>query len=169
MKPFPPPKKKSKIGIKIMSWIQHYYHKKYWYRRSIVIDPKAKCSLLRKLYYLYYIKKCDAYNNCSFGTNLNAGAKFAIPPELPHGPNGIIVGHDVVIGANCVICQQVTIMHGGGCTIGNNVLLGAGSKILGYVRIGDNCRIGANCVVVENIPDNSTCVLAKPRIIIRNE
>ena len=37
----------------------------------------------------------DAYHNCSFGTDLNAGVYFVTPPHLPHGPNGIIVGHDV--------------------------------------------------------------------------
>lgn len=166
MTPFSP---SSRVGIKIMALIQHYDHEKYWRRRSIVIDPNAKCCLLKKLYYLLYIKRCDAYNNCSFGTNLNAGAQFATPPELPHGPNGIIVGHDVVVGANCIICQQVTIMHGGGCRIGDNVLIGAGAKILGYARIGNNCKIGSNCVVFENIPDNATCVLPKPRIILKEQ
>lgn len=163
MKPF---SSQSLLGIWIMSRIQHYNKKKYWRRRSLVTDPDAKCCILRKLYYLYYIKKCDAFNNCSFGTNLNAGAKFATPPVLLHGPNGIIIGHDVTIGENVVICQQVTIMHGGACTIGDNVMIGAGAKILGHVRIGNNCRIGANCVVVEDMPDNSTCVLQKPRIIM---
>lgn len=152
-----------------MSVIRHYDHEKYWKRRSMVVDPNARCCLLRKIYYLYYIKKCDAYNNCSFGTNLNSGAVFATPPNLPHGPNGIIIGHDVTIGANCTIYQQVTIMHGGGCTIGDNTLIGAGAKILWHARIGNNCKIGANCVVVETIPDNATCVLTKPRIITKQQ
>ncbi|MDE6157163.1 MAG: hypothetical protein K2F78_03345, partial [Muribaculaceae bacterium] len=102
MKTFSPD---SKLGLKLMSVIRHYDHEKYWKRRSMVVDPNAKCCLLRKIYYLYYIKKCDAYNNCSFGTNLNSGAVFATPPNLPHGPNGIIIGHDVTIGANCTIYQ----------------------------------------------------------------
>lgn len=122
MKPFSPD---SQLGIWIMSHIQHYNKKKYWRRRNLVIDPNAKCCILKKLYYLYYIKKCDAFNNCSFGTNLNAGAKFATAPNLLHGPNGIIIGHDVTVGKNAVICQQVTIQHGGGCTIGDNVMYGA--------------------------------------------
>lgn len=49
--------------------------------------------------------------------------------------------------------------------IGDNVILGAGCKVLPGVHIGNNAKIGANCVVVEDIPDNSTCVLQKPRII----
>ena len=55
----------------------------------------------------------------------------------------------------------------GGTVIGDNVMLGAGSKILPGVTIGNNVKVGANCVVVEDIPDNATVVLPKPRIILR--
>ena len=92
-----------KFGHIILSWIQHYNHEKYWKRRAVVVNSQDKANLLLKLYYLYYIKKTDAYHNCSFGTNLNAGAFFVTPPHLPHGPNGIIVGHDVCIGENVTI------------------------------------------------------------------
>ena len=111
MKPFP---FSSKKGRRIMAIIQHYNHDKYWKRRTVVSNSMDNTPLFLKLYYLYYIKKTDAYHNCSFGTNLNSGAVFATPPHLPHGPNGIIIGHDVHIGANCTIFQQVTIAHGGG-------------------------------------------------------
>ena len=49
--------------------------------------------------------------------------------------------------------------------IGNKVLIGAGAKILPHVIIGNNVKIGANCIVVEDIPDNATVVLPKPIII----
>ena len=58
---------------------------------------------------------------------------------------------------------------GGGVKIGDNVMLGAGSKILNGVTIGDNAKVGANCVVVQDIPADATCVLPKSRIIIKNE
>lgn len=156
----------NKIGKWILSMIQHYNHKKYWRRREIVVNPYCKTNILLKLYYLYYIKKTDAYHNCSFGTNLGSGASFQTPPHLPHGPNGIIVGHDLNIGANVTIFQQVTIAHGGG-KIGNNVMIGAGAKILAGVNIGSNVKVGANCVVVEDVPNDSTVVLPKPRIILK--
>ena len=155
-----------KLGHIILSWIQHYNHEKYWTRRAVVTNPQDKTNLLLKLYYLYYIKKTDAYHNCSFGTTLNAGAFFVTPPHLPHGPNGIIVGHDVCIDENIIIYQQVTISQGG-VRIGHNVMLGAGAKILPNVCIGNNVKVGANCVVVEDIPDNATVVLSKPRIILK--
>lgn len=163
MKPF---SFQHKLGRVLLSWIQHYNHEKYWKRRDIVINPSTKTYLLLKLYYLYYIKRTDAYHNCSFGTNLNSGAYFATPPHLPHGPKGIIVGHDVRIGANSIIYQQVTIAQGG-VKILNNVLIGAGAKILPGVSIGNNVKVGANAVVVEDVPDNATVVLPKPRIILK--
>lgn len=163
MKPF---SFQHKLGRVLLSWIQHYNHEKYWKRRAIVINPNDKTYLLLKLYYLYYIKRTDAYHNCSFGTNLNSGAYFATPPHLPHGPKGIIVGHDVRIGANSIIYQQVTIAQGG-VKILNNVLIGAGAKILPGVSIGNNVKVGANAVVVEDVPDNATVVLPKPRIILK--
>ena len=94
------------------------------------------------------------------------GAQFATPPHLPHRPHGIIVGHDAKVGAGCIIYHQVTIAHGG-VYIGDNVTIGAGAKILPHVHIGNYCKIGANAVVVENMPDYSTCVMQKPRIIIK--
>lgn len=163
MKPF---SFQHKLGRVLLSWIQHYNHEKYWKRRDIVINPNDKTYLLLKLYYLYYIKRTDAYHNCSFGTNLNSGAYYATPPHLPHGPKGIIVGHDVRIGANSIIYQQVTIAQGG-VKILNNVLIGAGAKILPGVSIGNNVKVGANAVVVEDVPDNATVVLPKPRIILK--
>lgn len=150
----------------ILQQVQHYNHAKYWKRRAVVIDASNKASLLKKLYYLLWIKRIDAYHNASCGTNLNTGAKFSTPPILPHGLNGIIVGHDCVIGKNCTIFQQVTIAHGG-VRIGDNVLIGAGAKILPGVAIGHNVKVGANCVVVEDVPDNATVVLPKPRIIVQ--
>lgn len=156
-----------KFGKWIQGLVQHYNHTKYWRRREIVVNPNNNTPAIVKLYYLWYIKRCDAFNKCSFGTNLNSGAIFSIPPILPHGPNGIIIGHDTIFGNKITIYQQVTIVQGGG-KIGNNVIIGAGAKVLPGINIGNNVKIGANCVVVEDIPDNATVVLPKPRIIINN-
>lgn len=133
-----------------------------------MIDPKAKIPLWLKYYYLYYIKRCDAYNNASFATYINEGTQFAEPPVLLHGLNGIIVGKETIVGKNCVIAQQVTIQAGGG-KIGDNCLIGAGARILSPFHIGNNVRIGANAVVKGNIPDNTTIVPQKSRIILREK
>lgn len=102
------------FGRKLLSYIQGYNHKKYWKRRAIVTSPESRVPLLIKLYYLFWIKRIDSRKLCSFGTNLHSGSEFKTPPNLPHGPNGIIVGHDLIIGSNVTIFQQVTIAHGGG-------------------------------------------------------
>ena len=150
-----------------LSVIQGYNHNKYWARRSKLIDPNNHTPLIIKLWWLLYIKRTDARMHCSFGTGLNYGAFFATPPHLPHGPQGIIVGYDVKVGKDCVILHQVTIAAGH-VVIGDDCFLGAGSKVLPNVSIGDHCKIGANAVVVGNLPDNTTCVLQKPRIIRNN-
>lgn len=151
----------------IYAFIHGYNHVKYWKRRSIVVDPHSRVPKLIRLYYLYWIKRVDAKHHCSFGTNLNAGAEFATPPFLPHGPNGIICGHDIKVGSYCTIYHQVTIASGN-VVIGDRTELGAGAKVLPNVTIGSNCHIGANAVVVEDIPDGATCVLQKPRVIVKN-
>ena len=89
-----------------------------------------------------------------------------IPPLLPHGPNGIIVGHDCKIGANVTLFHQVTIAHGG-VEIGDNTIIYPGAKQIQGVKIGRNCRIGANVVVCEDIPDGATVVPQKARIILK--
>ena len=149
--------------------VQHYNPKKYWkYRKRVV--GKNKIPKLLKLVYLYYIKRCDAFNNASLGTHIGYGATFDEPPNFPHGLYGVIVSHNAHIGKNATIFHQVTIGegNGGAPTIGDNCYIGAGAKIVGKIHIGNNVKIGANCVVFEDIPDNSTVVLPKPRIIIKN-
>lgn len=144
-----------------------YNHEKYWRRRAKVVNPQSRTPFVLKLYYLLYIKRKDAQLHCSFGTGLNYGAQFATPPFLPHGPHGIIVGYDACVGSGCILYHQVTIA-GGNVVIGDRVELGAGSKILPNVTIGNHCHVGANAVVVEDMPDYSTCVMQKPRIILKS-
>lgn len=86
---------------------------------------------------------------------------------------GIFVHPDSVIGANCTLRQGVTIgnRHEGGPApvIGDNVDFGAYAQVLGGVRIGDNCRIGALSVVLCDVPDGATAVGAPARIIYNTD
>lgn len=146
--------------------VQHYNPSKYWKRRAKVVDPKSKLPKLLKILYLYYIKKCDAFNNASLGTHLGFGAKFASIPNFPHGLYGIIVSHNATVGKNATIYHQVTIGAGknGAPQIGDNVIVGAGAKVLGGISIGDNVLIGAGAVVTTDVPDNSIVRAAKGTI-----
>lgn len=121
---------------------------------------------------LMYIKRCDAFNCASMGTDLGRGATFKTTPSFPHGINGIIISPDAVIGANCRIFHQVTIGNDyrdveNVPTIGDNVTIYPGAKIVGKVKIGNNVEIGANAVVVEDVPDNS--VVLAPKAIIKTK
>ena len=75
---------------------------------------------------------------------------------MPH-TNGIVINADARIGCNCEIFQQVTIGEAkGGCPeIGDNVSIGPGAKVLGKIKVGDGARIGANAVVVRDVPAGS--------------
>jgi len=85
-----------------------------------------------------------------------------------HHFGGIIFHPSVEIGDNCTAYHEVTIGDRGGsgnaAKIGNNALIGAGAKIIGEIKIGDDCMIGANSVVRESMPNNSFAV-GNPAVI----
>ena len=84
---------------------------------------------------------------------------------------GVVIGETAIIGDDVVIYQQVTLggvstSHGKRHpTIGNNVVVGAGAKVLGNITIGDGAKIGANSVVVKDVPKSATAVGIPARII----
>lgn len=90
--------------------------------------------------------------------------ELPLSTNLPHQGLGVVIGPDVVIGENCTIYQNVTIGStdkGKGYAvpvIGDNVMIGCGSAILGAVHIGNNVSIGANTVVVNDIADNAVVI-----------
>jgi serine O-acetyltransferase len=85
---------------------------------------------------------------------------------LPH-PNGIVVHPNAVIGPNCLLFQQVTIgmAHGRSPTLGGHVDVGAGARILGAAVVGDHAIIGANAVVLRNVPAGATAIGVPARIV----
>ncbi|MDE6203569.1 MAG: serine O-acetyltransferase, partial [Lachnospiraceae bacterium] len=92
---------------------------------------------------------------------------------IDHG-NGVIIGEPTFIGDNVTLYQGVTL---GGTgkeqgkrhpTIGNNVMISAGAKVLGSFTIGDNSKIGAGSVVLEEVPPGSTVVGVPGRVVKRN-
>lgn len=137
--------------------IQHYNPDKYWSRREKVVDSKSRKTKLKKLMYLKYIKKCDAFNCAFISTNINGGAIFKSKPNLPHGINGIVIGDNVIIGKNCTIMHRVTIAEGTKdkpTIIGDNVFIGVGAVIRSSKVIGNNAKIGANAVVTHDVKEN---------------
>ena len=159
--------KKEKI---LRAILLHYNHEKYWKYRQKVVLPNCGTKI-GNILRLIYIKKSDAYNNASMGTHLGYGASFAEPPQLPHGLNGIIVSHNAIVGKNIRIFHQVTIGEGrnGAPIIGDNVVIGAGAKLIGGIHIGNNVKIAAGCVVMQDIPDNAVVLPSELRIIVREK
>ena len=89
---------------------------------------------------------------------------------IDHG-EGVVIGETTIIGDDVLIYQQVTLGGTGNehgkrhPTIGNNVIIGAGAKILGNITIGDNTRVGAGSVVVDDVPEHCTVVGVPGRIV----
>jgi len=104
------------------------------------------------------------------GIEIHPGAKIGTGFFIDHGM-GVVIGETAEIGDYVTLFQGVTL---GGTgkergkrhpTLGNHVVVGAGAKILGGIRIGDNVKIGANSVVLKSVPANSTVIGVPARVI----
>lgn len=97
------------------------------------------------------------------GIEIHPGAQIGRRLFIDHGM-GIVIGETATIGNDCVIYHNSTLGGTGKDKnkrhpdLGNNVMVGAGSKILGPIKIGNNVKIGANTTVLTDIPDNRTVV-----------
>ena len=89
---------------------------------------------------------------------------------IDHG-EGVVIGETTIFGVDVLIYQQVTLGGTGNehgkrhPTIGNNVIIGAGAKVLGNITIGDNTRVGAGSVVVDDVPEHCTVVGVPGRVV----
>ncbi len=106
------------------------------------------------------------------GIEIHPGARIGRGLFIDHG-NGVIIGETTVIGDNVTLYQGVTLggtgkEHGKRHpTVGNNVMISAGAKVLGSFTIGDNSKIGAGSVVLSEVPPGSTVVGVPGRVIKR--
>ncbi len=104
------------------------------------------------------------------GIEIHPGAKIGRRFFIDHGM-GVVIGETAEIGDDCTLYQGVTL---GGTswnkgkrhpTLGNNVVIGAGAKVLGPFKVGDNARIGSNSVVIKEVPANATVVGVPGRVV----
>ena len=104
------------------------------------------------------------------GIEIHPGAKIGKGFFIDHG-SGVVIGETAEIGDNCTLYQGVTLGGTGKDTgkrhptLGNNVMVGAGAKVLGPFRIGDNSKIAAGAVVLTEIPDDCTAVGIPARVV----
>ena len=107
------------------------------------------------------------------GIEIHPGAQIGENFFIDHG-NGVIIGETAVVGNNVTLYQGVTLggtgkEHGKRHpTIGDNVMISAGAKIIGSFTVGQNSKIGAGSVVIEEVPPNCTVVGVPGRIVKRN-
>ncbi len=105
------------------------------------------------------------------GVEIHPGAQIGKGLFIDHGA-GIVIGETSIIGDNCTIYHGVTLGGRGHAkhtkrhpTIGDNVLIGAGAKLLGNITIGDNANIGANAVILHDVPSGATVVGVPGKIV----
>jgi serine O-acetyltransferase len=144
-------------------WVMMVYRFGQWRYR---IRPR----LLRKPFSLLY-KLMRVFSHILTGIELPCEARVGRRLRIEHF-GGIIVSGDAVIGDDVVIRQGVTIglkrtHERGAPVIGNRVDIGAGAKLLGAITIGDDAVIGANAVVIKDVPAGALAVGIPARIILR--
>lgn len=106
------------------------------------------------------------------GIEIHPGAEIGNGLFIDHGM-GVVIGETTVIGDNCTLYQGVTLGGTGKDvgkrhpTLGDNVMVGAGAKVLGPIKIGDNVKIAAGAVVLKEIPDCSTAVGIPAKVVRR--
>ncbi|MDP8233643.1 MAG: serine O-acetyltransferase [Candidatus Saelkia tenebricola] len=129
-------------------------------------------NLLRRLKIPVIPRLISQISRLFTGIEIHPGAMVKRGLFIDHGM-GVVIGETSVIGNNVTIFQGVTL---GGTgkergkrhpTIGDNVVIGAGAKVLGNINIGNNVQIGSNAVVIKDVPNNSTVVGVPGRIVKR--
>ena len=108
------------------------------------------------------------------GVDIHPGATIGKRLFIDHG-QGVVIGETAIIGNDVVIFHGATLGGTGKDkgkrhpTIGNNVIIGCGAKVLGNITIGDNAKIGANAVVLKDVPANATAVGVPAKVVKINK
>lgn len=140
--------------------------------RAIIRYRIAHWLFLRKHYFLarWYSQRTVRKT----GIEIHPGATIGKGLFIDHG-HGVVIGETAIVGDNVTLYQGVTL---GGTgkekgkrhpTVGNNVMISAGAKILGSFTIGENSKIGAGSVVLQEVPPNSTVVGVPGRVVKQND
>jgi len=136
--------------------VRWYYLSRRLYLKGVPILPQVIWKLIRIIF------ACDVKYTAQIGQNVG----------FFHNGLGVVIHKDAVIGDGCMLYQNVTI-GGNGKTgdangapvIGNNVFIGAGAVILGPISIGDGAKIGANSVVLHDVPEGATVVGMPAKVV----
>ena len=137
---------------------------------AIILYPGFHAIVFHRIAHFFYRKKLffvarliSQIARHLTGIEIHHGAKIGKRLFIDHGM-GIVIGETATVGDNCTIYHNSTLGGTGKDKnkrhpdIGNNVMVGAGAKVLGPIKIGDNVKIGANSVVLKLVPNNATVV-----------
>lgn len=128
--------------------------------------------LFYKIHFYFIARALSQFAKFLTGIEIHPGATIGKGLFIDHG-TGVVIGETAEIGDNCTIYQGVTLGGTGKDTgkrhptIGNNVLIGSGAKVLGPFRVGNNVKIASGAVVLNEIPDDCTAVGVPARVVRR--
>lgn len=132
----------------------------HWYRLAHFLYSMHIPFLPKLIYYVQYIL---------FNSSVPASCIIGKKTKFAYGGIGVVIHYRAEIGANCMIGQNITIGGRSGHydvpKIGNNVEICAGSRVLGPIKVGDNAIIGANAVVIKDVPANAVVAGVPAKII----
>jgi len=137
-----------------------------------IIAHRIAHFLHAKLHLPFVPRALSQFSRFMTGIEIHPGAQIGKGFFIDHGM-GVVIGETAIVGDGCVLFQGVTL---GGTgketgkrhpTLGNNVMVSAGAKVLGNITLGDNVKIGAQSVVLKNVPANCTVVGVPGRIVVR--
>ena len=137
-------------------------------RKALRRHRRAKWFYNRKMF--FWARFISQRASKKFGIEIHPGATIGKRVFIDHGV-GVVIGATAIVGDDVIIYQGVTLGGTGKDTgkrhptVGNNVMIGAGAKILGPIKIGDNARIAAGAVVLADVPPNATAVGVPARIV----
>ena len=135
---------------------------------AMVVYRLMQWAARRRLSVLAFLfnKLNTVFNNCIIGRGADFGPRFV----LIHA-TGVVINGDVTGGADLRIEHQVTIGAEGrrAPVLGDRIFIGAGAKVIGDVRVGDDARVGANAVVVHDVPPGCTVVGIPARVVRRRQ
>ncbi|AQM60024.1 MULTISPECIES: serine O-acetyltransferase EpsC [Clostridium] len=146
-----------------------------------LLYPSINALIVYRIAHKLYNKKCfflarllSQLARFFTGIEIHPGAKIGKGLFIDHGM-GVVIGETAEVGDNVTIYHGVTLGGTGKDkgkrhpTVKDNVIIGAGAKVLGPITIGNNVKVGANSVVLKDVPDNATAVGMPAKIIIKDK
>jgi serine O-acetyltransferase len=153
--------------------VWYYGRSRWWLTLRMLFSDGSLCTVLYRL--MRALRACRLapltllvykLNTLLTGAVIGRGAEFGPGLVILHSV-GLVVNTSVRAGANVVAegCVTIGAEKGRSPSLGDNVFLGSGAKVIGVLHIGDDARIGANAVVLEDVPDGATAVGVPARVV----